>query len=166
MLGRAQNFIKICIKTAHSLLSSVCTALFSLFCYFSTPFLPGLVGEANKQNHYSQRLKEKLASMVPRQQAGPSGSHLAWRKASGPFLCSAISRSRAEVRTGILASFPMPCTACLLLAPKPTFRYPLLHIADVLQIHSTLLSYHHTQDKFKQQHNPLRQGWEWLIQYS
>lgn len=68
MLGKAQNFIKIHIKTAHLQLFSLYTTLFSLFCSFSTLLLPGWVGEANKQNHYLHRLKEKLASTVPCQE--------------------------------------------------------------------------------------------------
>lgn len=68
MLVKTQILLKNHIKTAHSQLCSLCTLLFSLFCSFSTHFLPEWVGEANKQNHYLHRLKEK-ASMVSCQES-------------------------------------------------------------------------------------------------
>lgn len=100
MLGRAQNFIKIHIKTAHSQLSSSCTALFSLFCYFSTPFLLGWVGEANKQNHYLHRLKEKLASMVPCQEGRAEwlSSYLKGHKQSFSLQCDQWFPGRKQSR--------------------------------------------------------------------
>lgn len=148
MLGKAQNFSKIHIKTAHSQLPSLCTALFSLICSFSTPFLPRWAGEANKQNHCLHRLKEKLTFTVLCQEGRTEWQSSYPKADKQSFLCGEISGSQAGVKAEILASFPVPCAARLLLTPNPTFRRLLPHITDVLQVHGTLLSCPRTQDKF------------------
>lgn len=149
MLGKAQNFINIDIKL--HILSCLHFSPLSLayFGPFLFPFCQGGLEQQMSRIITCTGWKSSWPPWSHARKAGLSGSHFTWRESRSPFLCSEISSSQAGVKAGILASRPVPCAAHLLLTPKPTFRCLLLHITDVLQIHSTLLSCPHTQDKFK-----------------